>query len=118
MVIADIGGAIEVNANAILGALQALAIVAGAFLFIYRGGRAAERMEAAIGATNKLASDQGEEIKELKKGFEKVADILTQLAVQHTRLNSMSERVALLDQRYEELRHGEGYVLPLKPVKG
>ena len=46
------------------------------------------------------------DVHELKVDVKQFAGILTSLAIQNERIN-------LLDRRYEELRHGEGFVYPL-----
>lgn len=47
-----------------------------------------------------------EEVKELKGETKELSKAVTALAVQEARLD-------MLDRRYEELRHGEGFVFPL-----
>lgn len=85
--------------NTILQIVQILSIVGGGGLVAFRLGRATE-LQAA---TNKQHSEQ---IAELKMAMKDFARVVTELAVQGKRLD-------ILDQRYEELRHGEGYVFPL-----
>lgn len=53
-----------------------------------------------------LQSEVRDMKKEFKADVEKLASALTTLAVQ-------SERLDMLDKRYEQLRHGEGFVFPL-----
>jgi hypothetical protein len=50
--------------------------------------------------------------------MEKFSAALTELAVQKSRLDSQGERLNLMDRRYEELRHGEGFVFPLEAHLG
>lgn len=70
-------------------------------------------MDAAIEAQKFVADNQNTAIRELKAEVLKLGEILTKLAVQDTRINNIADRVALLDARYEEIRHGEGFVMPL-----
>lgn len=53
-----------------------------------------------------LQSEVQDMKKEFKADVEKLASALTTLALQ-------SQRLDMLDQRYEQLRHGEGFVFPL-----
>jgi cell division protein FtsL len=46
------------------------------------------------------------DVTELKAEVKQFSQILTELALQ-------SQRIDMLDRRYEELRHGEGFVFPL-----
>lgn len=46
------------------------------------------------------------DVAKLTTDIGKLNEVVTQLAVQ-------SERIDMLDRRYEELRHGEGFTFPL-----
>jgi len=50
---------------------------------------------------------QATEIAALKDEIKELSKLVTEVAVQ-------SKRLDILEQRYEELRHGEGFVFPLK----
>lgn len=50
---------------------------------------------------------------DVRDDLKKINDVLVELAVQKTRMDVLAERMQLLDTRYEELRHGEGFVFPL-----
>lgn len=52
-----------------------------------------------------------EELRGLKMEMQKMSDVLTQLAVQKTRLDAQAERQNLLDARIEDLRKGKGYIV-------
>lgn len=93
--------------------VEIVSFVGAGLIFIFRGGVGTQKMEAAISALKDLTEAQGEQISELRTDFKQVTGILTQLAVQNTKLESIDKRVNMLDQRYEELRHGEGFVFPL-----
>src|SRR5215467_10436832 len=74
---------------------ELLAIVGGGGLVLMRMTRMAARFEF-------IGEQQSKEISELKLQ-----------AVKNERLDAQAKRINLLDQRYEELRHGEGFVYPL-----
>ena len=78
---------------------QIVSVVCGGGLVAYRLGRSSSRIEAAMGI-------QGEEIKTLKDEIKVLSEVVIKVAITTTRLD-------MLEKRYEELRHGEGFVFPL-----
>lgn len=50
------------------------------------------------------------EVTEMKTELKKLADVVTQQAVQTTRLDNMATQVASIERRVEDLRRGAGYV--------
>jgi hypothetical protein len=92
---------------------EILSILGGGVLVAFKLGRSTQSMEAAIGAQALSAVQQKDEISQLKIEVRKLSDIMTHIAVQNTRMDTMAERVTMLDQRFEELRHGEGFIYPL-----
>lgn len=75
--------------------------VAAAFLYRRGGG------DATVSLTLKAMSDQLAEMKIELSEFRKA---MTKLAVQDERMNGISMRLNTLDQRYDEIRHGKGFV--------
>lgn len=73
----------------------------------YRMGRAVEKFE-------QIGLQQANEISGLKKAVESVADLMTQTALQSQRLDNLSARVTRNDQLIDDLRRGEGMILPLE----
>lgn len=51
-----------------------------------------------------------EEVKAMKDQLQGLASIITTQAVHSERMNNMSVRVTLVEQRIEDLRRGRGYV--------
>jgi len=49
-----------------------------------------------------------DDVKEVKHELSAVSKAMIQVAVQSTRLDSMSERIATIDRRYDELRRING----------
>ena len=80
--------------------VQLIAIVAGGGMVSFRIGRATSRMETMV-------EQQAKEITGLKDEIKKLGEILTQLALADQRMNMMQQQI-------DELRHGEGMVLPLR----
>ncbi len=96
----------DISLDTALRVCEILSIIGGGGLVAYKLGRSTEKIQAAIDGQAKSSEAQSAEISALKNEMKKLGDILTQLALQGQRLD-------MLDQRYEELRHGEGYVFPL-----
>ena len=47
----------------------------------------------------------------VEKQLGKLSEAMIQLAVEKTRLDGISERVNALDRRWDELRHGVGFIV-------
>ena len=69
-------------------------------------GRAVERFEL-------VGEMQGNEISALKTEVGALNTIITQLAVQDQKFVTLEKQHQFLNEQINELRHGEGYVLPL-----
>lgn len=83
-----------------------VSMIGGGGIIIWRISRMATRFEM-------FGRAQADEIKEIKNEMVAMRALMTAVAVQKERLDGQAERLNLLDRRYEELRHGEGYVFPL-----
>ena len=97
---------IAITLDAALKIAEIVSIIGGGGLVVYRLGRTSAKIEAAM-------TLQAAEISELKEDVKVVGRLLTDVAVQKERLDSHARRLDLLDRRYDELRHGEGFVYPL-----
>jgi hypothetical protein len=78
---------------------QIASILIGGGIVSFRIGRSTSRVETSM-------TQQKLEIGTLKDEIKVLSQLVTQVAVQTTRLD-------MLEKRYEELRHGEGFVFPL-----
>jgi hypothetical protein len=85
--------------DAILKIGEIISIVGGGGIIVFKVGRVTTRVEEAI-------KSQADDIADLKADIKVVSKLLTEVAVQKTRLDSM-------DKRIDELRHGEGFGYPL-----
>jgi hypothetical protein len=83
----------------VLQIAEIISILGGGGLVSYRLGRTSSRVEASMAL-------QGREIATLKDEIKILSQVVTQVAVQTARLD-------MLEKRFEELRHGEGFVYPL-----
>src|SRR4051794_27432091 len=95
-----------VSFEAILKIAEIISVIGGGGLVVFRLGRTTSTRESAM-------KSQGTAIEELKEDVKIVGKLLTEVAVQKTRLDGLDQRIGTLDRRYEELRHGEGFVYPL-----
>jgi hypothetical protein len=77
------------------------------------GGLVAFRLGKNSQVVREAMRQQAAEIAMLKDEIKELSKLVTEVAVQ-------SKRLDILEQRYEELRHGEGFVFPvaatLQPV--
>lgn len=51
-----------------------------------------------------------EEVSEMARKLEKLAEVITTQAVQTTRLDNITALVASMEKRIEDLRRGQGYI--------
>lgn len=84
-----------VSLDSTLKIIEIMAIIGGGSLALIAGGRVAGRVETAITTLQ-------EDVRELNK-------LVRDVAVQ-------GQRIDLIEKRYEELRHGEGFVFPDSPI--
>lgn len=57
-----------------------------------------------------------QEISSLKRATERITELLTQIAVQESRLNAQSDRLNTLDKRIEDLRRCDGFIAGTRGV--
>lgn len=85
---------------------ELLAVLGGGGIFIFKSGRTASRFEQVV-------RQQSLEIGELKTGVQAIQKLITQNAVMDERLVNMGTSISRLEDWYDELRRGEGFVFPL-----
>lgn len=70
-------------------------------------------------AKQKVNADHlGEEVREMREELRKLAQVITEQAIQNTRLNNMDVHLASLDKRIEDLRRGDGWVHGRRGIDG
>ena len=52
-----------------------------------------------------------EEMEKMQAELEKLAEIVTQLAVQDVKINNITTQYTILARTVEDLRHGDGYII-------
>ena len=89
--------------QAILTLAELVVVALSVMALIYRIGRITERF-AQIG------TQQGKEISDLKTSIDKLSVLITDVALQKQRLDSMDARMERTAKTVDELRHGAGYI--------
>ena len=89
------------------GIVALLGFCVTGFIVVAKLGRMTGTMEASIKIQNEMIGD-------LKKDIAKLGDVVTQLAVQSSRLDNMGTQVTQLSMTVRELQHGEGFIFPLQ----
>lgn len=99
----------------LVGVAQIASILGGGAFAAYRIGSGTARIEGAMEALAKHVEGHGDDIRALQSEVSQMNRILIEMAVHKERIDSISQRIQLLDSRYEELRHGEGFVSNMFP---
>lgn len=87
--------------NIRFGDILVMVSLAGAmFIYAFRAGGLKQSFDS-------MKSD----LNELKISQKAMTNLLTQVAVQGTRLDSMNDRINILDHRIEALRKGDGFIV-------
>lgn len=63
-----------------------------------------------------VGEQQGIQIQKLEVTVSKIAEIVLQMAVEKTRLDNQSTRLNRIETLVDELRRGDGYILPMRPA--
>jgi len=84
------------------------AILGGGGLILIRLGRAIERFE-------QVGQQQGKEISELKEAIKSNNEVIVKVAVQNQLIADLGSRASRMEQSIDDLRRGEGKILPLNP---
>ena len=88
-----------------------LGVVITSLLTAGRIGHLSGAMEMSLTTQNAIIAEMKKEISELGK-------VMTQLAVQTNRVDTLSSQVTQLSARVNDLAHGEGFVFPLSAHLG
>lgn len=89
-------------------AVELVTIIGSVGIVVYKLGSVVTRFEA-------IGEKQAGEIGELKEDVKAVSKILTEVALQNQRQSALEERVNRIDRLLEDLRRGEGFILPFPP---
>jgi hypothetical protein len=89
----------QVSIDTAFKLIEIVSMLGGGGLVAFRLGKNSQVVREAM-------RQQAAEIAMLKDEIKELSKLVTEVAVQ-------SKRLDILEQRYEELRHGEGFVFPL-----
>ena len=89
----------QVSIDTAFKVIEIISILGGGGLVAFRLGKNSQVVREAM-------RQQATEIAALKDEIKELSKLVTEVAVQ-------SKRLDMLEQRYDELRHGEGFVFPL-----
>lgn len=89
-------------------AIEILSTIGAVGVVVYKLGRTVEKFEA-------IGMQQANEIGELKHDVKSMEQIITQVAVQTNRQDTFEQRLARVEKLQDDMRRGEGFILPLNP---
>lgn len=89
------------------GIVTLLSFIGAATVYIIKRQRAADR-------TNDKLDDLSAKVQDHGMKLDRLVAVAEVQARHDERLIAMTDRIDLMERRYEEMRHGEGYVLPLE----
>lgn len=83
--------------------------------FVGGGGVILWKLGRAVGKFEEISVQQSEEIKELKDAVKETNEVFIKIAVQTQTLSDLSSRLGRTEAMLDDLRRGEGRILPLNP---
>lgn len=84
---------------------ELLTILGAGGMVIFKLGRTTNKFEL-------IGAQQAMEIKELKEGVQELQKLVIANAVFDTKMQTVNSRLDRMEAQMEDLRHGEGFVLP------
>lgn len=90
--------------NTVLIILQIVALLFAGGMVFYRLGGIAQQFKI-----------HSQEISDLKITVQKTAELITEMAIQTTRMDAMAQRLNLVEKWYDELRRGIGFIDARRP---
>lgn len=88
----------------ILQVVQILAFVGGGGTVVWKLGKAVAKFE-------QIGIQQGKEISEMKVELKALSSVIVRIAVQDENVASVERRLERMERMWDELRHGEGFVV-------
>lgn len=88
----------------VLKIFEIASILGGGVIFMVYIGRSFEATNQMVNSLKDVVLAQGLELKELRAEMKQFAAVLTQVAVQKERIDTISQRILVLDSRLDELR--------------
>lgn len=100
-----------------VGDLTFIAVIAGLAINLIAIFVAIYKLGLAVGKFEKIGEQQASEITQLKEAVKGVGELITKLAVQTQRQDVFSERLNRIEKLLDDMRRGEGYILPLQGAR-
>jgi len=88
--------------------VQTIAVIGGGGIILVKMGR-------MMGMFEQIGTQQAEEISEIKGELKDLGKLLTTVAVQKNEINNLRDQVVMMQRQMDDMRHGEGFVLPISP---
>jgi hypothetical protein len=93
----------------ILKVAQFVAIIGSLGVGLFTIGRSSSRVEAAI-------TNQAQDLIDMKAELKKLADVITQQAVQSSRIDNINSQIIMIQRTIEDLRRGSGYIIKNRQI--
>ena len=103
----DTGG---ISLDSIFKLAEIVSILSGGSFVAFRLGRTSKNVETALAIHAQAFVSTRDDVIDLKKDVKELNAVLTSVALQGQRLDMISQQLNTLDKRYDELRHGDGWV--------
>lgn len=88
-------------------------ILAGFVLNLLGIGFALVKLGIAVGKFETIGKQQALEISQLKDTVKAIGSLVTEMAVSSQRMDMMAERLNRNERVIDDLRRGEGFILPI-----
>lgn len=92
----------------IFRAVEILSIIGAGSTVVFKLGSTITKFEL-------IGSQQAREIAQLQEGVKAIASVVTQMALADQRQDMFEDRINRMEKLVDEVRHGEGFVLPINP---
>jgi len=96
--------------------VQTIIIILGGIANLLAIGAGIYKLGGAITKFEQIGLQQKDEISQLKDAIKIVGDLMTKMALQTQRQDTFSERLNRIERLLEDLRRGEGMILPHNKV--
>lgn len=93
--------------------VETLTVIGAASAVVYKLGRSVAKFES-IGKEQAIEiKQQAETIRRIEQTLAEISGVVTTMAVEKVRLDTHAQRLTQIEQLVDDLRRGEGMILPL-----
>lgn len=93
--------------------IELVVVCGAAAVVLVKLGGAVTKFEGIGEKQSLIIERQGEDIKGLRVDFGSLRSVVIDMVVEKTRIDTHAMRLTVLERLIDELRRGEGYILPL-----